>query len=93
MKAAFGMHLWPTIPSGKIASRVGMIMAGAIQFEITVHGRGGHGAMPHLTADPVVAGAAIVTALQVGSAGMEAGGSRGEEGGWAALRGQEEVYV
>ncbi|GAB4817525.1 hypothetical protein N2152v2_004571 [Parachlorella kessleri] len=64
VKAAFGMHLWPTIPSGKIASRVGMIMAGAIQFEITVEGRGGHGAMPHLTADPVVAGAAIVTALQ-----------------------------
>lgn len=65
MKAAFGMHLWPMIPSGQIASRPGTIMAGAIQFEVTVKGRGGHAAMPHLTADPVVAAAAIVTALQV----------------------------
>lgn len=61
----FGMHLWPMLPSGQVASRAGTIMAGAIQFDITIRGRGGHAAMPHLTADPVVAAAAIVTALQV----------------------------
>lgn len=58
------MHVWPTLPSGTVASRAGTIMAGAIQFEATVRGRGGHAAMPHLTADPVVAAAAGVGALQ-----------------------------
>jgi len=40
-------------------------MGAAAQFNVTVRGRGGHAAMPHTTVDPVVAGAAIVTALQV----------------------------
>ena len=43
----------------------GTIMGAAAQFNVTVRGRGGHAAMPHTTVDPVVAGAAIVTALQV----------------------------
>lgn len=42
-------------------------MGAAAQFNVTVRGKGGHAAMPHTTVDPVVAGAAIVTALQVGS--------------------------
>lgn len=62
--AAFGFHVWPDLTAGTIASRPGSLMAGAILFEIEVQGRGGHAAMPHLTADPVVAGAAIVGALQ-----------------------------
>ena len=45
----------------------GTIMGAAAQFNVTVRGKGGHAAMPHTTVDPVVAGAAIVTALQVGS--------------------------
>ncbi|PSC67739.1 IAA-amino acid hydrolase ILR1-like 3 [Micractinium conductrix] len=64
VKAAFGMHVWPMLPSGVVASRAGTIMSGAIQFEATLRGRGGHAAMPHLTADPVVASAAAVGALQ-----------------------------
>lgn len=40
-------------------------MGAAAQFNVTVRGRGGHAAMPHTTVDPVVAGAAIVTAVQV----------------------------
>jgi len=44
---------------------VGTIMGAAAQFNVTVRGRGGHAAMPHTTVDPLVAGAAIVTALQV----------------------------
>lgn len=41
-------------------------MGAAAQFNVTVRGKGGHAAMPHTTVDPVVAGAAVVTALQVG---------------------------
>lgn len=62
--AAFGMHVWPTLPSGSVRSRAGTIMAGAIQFEAVFKGRGGHAAIPHLTRDPVVAAAAAVGALQ-----------------------------
>ena len=43
----------------------GTIMGAAAQFNVSVRGQGGHAAMPHTTVDPVVAGAAIVTALQV----------------------------
>lgn len=43
-------------------------MGAAAQFNVTVRGRGGHAAMPHTTIDPVVAGAAVVTALQVSAA-------------------------
>ncbi|KAI7846414.1 hypothetical protein COHA_000124 [Chlorella ohadii] len=64
VKAAFGMHVWPTLPSGSVRSRAGTIMAGTIQFDVTVRGRGGHAAMPHLTKDAVLAGAAITTAIQ-----------------------------
>ena len=40
-------------------------MAGSTSFWITVYGKGGHAAMPHLSIDPVVAGSAIVQALQM----------------------------
>jgi amidohydrolase len=62
--AAFGLHLWNGLPVGTVGLMAGPIMASVDQFEITVTGRGGHAAMPHLTADPVLAAAHIVTALQ-----------------------------
>lgn len=61
---AFGLHVWPTLPSHTIAARPGPLMAAAERFEILVSGVGGHAAMPHLTVDPVVAGAAMVMNLQ-----------------------------
>uniref|UniRef100_A0A7S2KG16 Peptidase M20 dimerisation domain-containing protein n=1 Tax=Leptocylindrus danicus TaxID=163516 RepID=A0A7S2KG16_9STRA len=61
---AYGMHLWPTLPTGTIAGRPGAILAGADSFEITLSGVGGHAAMPHLTVDPVLAASSIVTSLQ-----------------------------
>jgi hypothetical protein len=64
VKAAFGMHVWPALPSGMIASRPGTLLAGAIQFEVSIKGRGGHAAMPHLTVDPVLATTAVVGAVQ-----------------------------
>ncbi|KAK9829138.1 hypothetical protein WJX72_004097 [[Myrmecia] bisecta] len=64
LKAIFGFHVWPSMRSGHIGSRPGTILAGALSFEATINGRGGHAAMPHLTTDPVVASAAAVVALQ-----------------------------
>ena len=46
------------------ALQPGTIMAASDRFAISVNGTGGHGAMPHLAKDPVVAAAAVVTALQ-----------------------------
>jgi amidohydrolase len=52
------------MPFGRVHVAKGAVMAGAEQFKITVTGRGGHGAIPHQTADPVLAAGQIVTALQ-----------------------------
>mmetsp|Transcript_2076 Transcript_2076/g.6171 ORF Transcript_2076/g.6171 Transcript_2076/m.6171 type:complete len:324 (+) Transcript_2076:603-1574(+) len=62
--AVFAMHVWPWLDSGKVASRVGPLMAGAATLQIVVHGQGGHAAMPHKAKDPVVAGSSIILALQ-----------------------------
>jgi amidohydrolase len=61
---AFGMHVWPTIPSGTIAARAGALMAACERFEILIHGVGGHAAMPSQTIDPIVTASAIVMNLQ-----------------------------
>ena len=62
--AAFGLHLWSPLPVGKIGINRGALMAAVDHFEIEVEGRGGHGAAPHETADPIVAAARIVEAPQ-----------------------------
>jgi amidohydrolase len=61
----FGLHNWPRAPLGSFGMRPGPIMAAADRVEIKVTGQGGHGAMPHLCRDPLVAAAQIVVALQV----------------------------
>ena len=63
-EVVFGMHNWPGVPVGQFQLRTGPMMAGTNRFEITVSGRGGHAAMPHQSIDPVVAGSALVQALQ-----------------------------
>ena len=63
-RAVYGMHNWPGAPAGSFAVRPGPVLASADEFTITVRGAGGHGAFPHRTCDPIVAGAQIVTALQ-----------------------------
>ena len=60
----FALHLWPGLTFGTAATKAGPIMAAADAFEMTIRGSGGHGAMPHLTADAIVIAAQIVTALQ-----------------------------
>jgi hippurate hydrolase len=64
MEAVYGMHNWPGIDRGRFAIRPGPMMASYDVFELTVTGRGAHGAMPHQGVDPVATGAQIVTALQ-----------------------------
>lgn len=64
VEAAFGLHLWNRLPTGKVAVTCGPFMAAADEFHITVHGLGGHGAYPHDAIDAVVVGSYIVTALQ-----------------------------
>ena len=64
MQAVFGLHNWPGLPVGQMAVHDGPAMACSDEIEIVIEGRGAHAAMPHLGADPVLAGAAIVQALQ-----------------------------
>lgn len=63
-RAVFGMHNFPGLPVGCFAVRPGPVMASGDEFIIRIRGAGGHAAYPHLTCDPLVAGAQIVTALQ-----------------------------
>lgn len=61
---AIGLHVWNEEPLGWLGIASGPTMAGAEKFRIHLTGKGGHGAAPHTTVDPVVAGAQIVSALQ-----------------------------
>ncbi|MCK6424997.1 MAG: M20 family metallopeptidase [Burkholderiaceae bacterium] len=62
--AVFAMHNMPGIPQGRLVLRDGAAMASSDYATITLHGVGGHGAMPQHAADPVVAAASLVMALQ-----------------------------
>ncbi|UQS17717.1 M20 aminoacylase family protein [Pseudomonas sp. HS6] len=62
--AVFAMHNMPGLPVGKLGFLEGPFMASTDTVTIRVDGVGGHGAMPHKAVDPVLAGAAIVMALQ-----------------------------
>ncbi len=64
VEQVYGMHNWPGAPVGSFGLRKGPLMAAADEITITIEGKGGHGAMPHLCIDPVMVGAQIVTALQ-----------------------------
>jgi amidohydrolase len=59
-----GQHVMPLIPAGKVGFREGLYMASTDELYVTVKGKGGHGAMPHLNIDPVLITAHIITALQ-----------------------------
>ena len=60
----FALHLWPGLEFGKAATKAGPIMAAADAFEMEIKGKGGHGAMPHMTVDAVAIAAQVVTVLQ-----------------------------
>ena len=60
----YALHNWPGLPPGQIAVRPGPMMAAADKIEIHIEGRGGHGAHPHQTIDPVLVAGHIITAAQ-----------------------------
>ena len=60
----YALHNWPGLPPGKIAVGTGPMMAATDEIQITVRGKGGHAALPHLAVDPVVAAAQVIGALQ-----------------------------
>jgi amidohydrolase len=60
----YGLHNLPTLPAGMTATRYGSLMGSVDRIEIHLEGRGGHGAIPNQSIDPVVCASAIVMALQ-----------------------------
>lgn len=62
--AFFSLHVKPDIPAGKIGIRKGPIMAAMCSFRIHIKGKGGHGATPNLTADPIITAAHVIETLQ-----------------------------
>jgi len=60
----YALHNWPALPAGKVGINPGPMMAASDRFEIVIEGRGGHGAHPYLTIDPIVAAGQIITATQ-----------------------------
>jgi hippurate hydrolase len=62
--AVFGLHNWPGVPTGKFGFVAGPAMASVDKAIIKIIGKGGHGAEPHRTVDPVLASASFITALQ-----------------------------
>ncbi len=63
-EAIIGQHVMPFIEAGKVGFRSGIYMASTDEIYLTVKGKGGHGAMPHLNVDPVAVSAQLITSLQ-----------------------------
>lgn len=64
VEAILGLHVTPELELGKLGFRQGQFMASADEVYLTVVGKGGHGASPHLCIDPIVLSANIIVALQ-----------------------------
>ncbi len=64
IRAIFGQHVTPSLPVGTIGLRAGPFMAASDELHITLTGKGGHAAYPHLVRDPIWAGAQLVVSLQ-----------------------------
>jgi hippurate hydrolase len=64
MEAVFGMHNWPGSAVGQFAASAGPVMASSNEFKISIHGKGGHAAMPHNTLDPVPVACQLVQSFQ-----------------------------
>lgn len=62
--AIIGLHLWNNLPVGTVGVRAGALMAAVERFHCVISGKGGHGAMPHQTIDPILVAAQVVTTLQ-----------------------------
>ena len=63
-QAIFGLHVHPGLEVGKLSFRGGMVMASADEIYITIKGKGGHAAAPHLTVDTILVASHLIVALQ-----------------------------
>jgi len=63
-QAIFGLHVHPGLETGKLSFRGGMVMASADELYITIRGKGGHAAAPHLTVDTILVASHLIVALQ-----------------------------
>ncbi|MGE4480787.1 amidohydrolase [Acidocella sp.] len=63
MERIFGYHNWPGLEAGTVMVHPGPVMAGAVNFEITLKGKAGHAGMPHLCVDPVQGIAQLIVAV------------------------------
>lgn len=63
--AAIGAHVSNAVPAGSVLVKTGEFMASPDDFELVIHGRGGHGALPHMCIDPIAIGAQIITGWSV----------------------------
>lgn len=63
-QSIIGQHVMPLLPVGKVGFREGLYMASADEIYLTIHGKGGHGAMPQFAIDVVAIAAQVITALQ-----------------------------
>ena len=64
IQEVYGMHNAPGLPIGAFATRPGPMLAAADMLKITISGKGGHAAKPHMAIDPVLIGAHIIVAMQ-----------------------------
>jgi amidohydrolase len=64
LDATFGIHIWQHADLGTVEARAGVAMVGADGFEITIYGKGGHGAAPNRGVDPIVVGSTVVNAMK-----------------------------
>lgn len=64
IQGILGLHISPEMPVGTIGSRPGPMLAGSGRFLVTIHGKGGHAASPHLATDPILAACSTIISLQ-----------------------------
>lgn len=64
VKELYALHVFPEMEVGKVGFREGVYMASSDEIHVEIDGKGGHGATPHKTIDPILIGATIVTSIQ-----------------------------
>jgi amidohydrolase len=64
VKEMYALHVFPDMKTGNVGFREGLYMASCDEIYVTIHGKGGHGATPHVTIDPILIGASIITTIQ-----------------------------
>jgi amidohydrolase len=64
IESIFALHVYPSLPAGKVGTRGGTYMASADEIYITIKGKGGHAAMPHQCIDPILIASHVLIGLQ-----------------------------